>query len=315
MQGNLEKILVTGAFGQIGTELVVALQNKFGRENVVAMDINVPDNFDGISERFDILDKDRLQGCVVHYGITQIYHLVSLLSATGETKPDLAWKLNVEGLKNVLDISVNNQIKVFWPSSIAAFGPTTPRDNTPQSTILEPTTMYGVTKVAGELLCRYYHQKFNLDVRTIRYPGLISWKAEPGGGTTDYAVAIFYDAIKNGKYECFVKEDTVLPMMYMDDAIRGTLQLMDVPKEKLITFKPYNFSAISFKVSELSEEINKIIPCETTYFPDDRQQIADSWPKSIDDSEARTDWSWNHEIDLPKMVAIMLENLKNKLSK
>lgn len=313
MQGNLEKILVTGAFGQIGTELVVALQDKYGKENIVAMDINVPNEFDGISEKFDILDKDRLQGCVVHYGITQIYHLVSLLSATGENKPDLAWKLNVEGLKNVLDIAVANNCKVFWPSSIAAFGPTTPRENTPQSTVLEPTTVYGVTKVSGELLCRYYHQKFNLDVRTIRYPGLISWKAEPGGGTTDYAVAIFYEAIKIGKYESFVDADTTLPMMYMDDAIRGTLQLMDIPNEKLTFYKPYNFSAISFKVSELSDEINKIIPCETTYVPDGRQQIADSWPKSIDDSEARSDWGWQHQFDLTHMVVEMYENLKAKL--
>lgn len=313
MEQKSPKILVTGAFGQIGTELVVTLQNKWGKENVVAMDINVPESFNGISEKFDILDKDRLQGCVVHYGITDIYHLVSLLSATGENKPDLAWKLNVEGLKNILDISVKNNIKVFWPSSIAAFGPTTPRENTPQSTILEPTTMYGVTKVAGELLCRYYHQKFNLDVRTIRYPGLISWKAEPGGGTTDYAVAIFYEAIKTGKYECFVEADTTLPMMYMDDAIRGTLQLMDVPKEKLATYKPYNFSAISFKAKELALEVNKNISCDVTYNPDERQHIANSWPKSIDDSEARSDWGWKHEIDLPKMVAIMLENLKIKL--
>lgn len=310
---NNKKILVTGAFGQIGTELVVALQDKYGKENIVAMDINVPNEFDGISEKFDILDKDRLQGCVVHYGITQIYHLVSLLSATGENKPDLAWKLNVEGLKNVLDVAVANNCKVFWPSSIAAFGPTTPRENTPQSTVLEPTTMYGITKVSGELLCRYYHQKFNLDVRTIRYPGLISWKAEPGGGTTDYAVAIFYEAIKKGKYESFVDADTTLPMMYMDDAIRGTLQLMDISKEKLTLYKPYNFSAISFKVSELSDEINKIIPCETTYVPDGRQQIADSWPKSIDDSEARSDWGWQHQFDLTHMVVEMYKNLKAKL--
>jgi len=315
MEQNTQKILVTGAFGQIGTELVVALQNKYGKENIVAMDINVPDNFVGISEKFDILDKDRLHGCVVHYGITEIYHLVSLLSATGENNPDLAWKLNIEGLKNVLDISVKNSCKVFWPSSIAAFGPTTPRDNTPQSTILEPTTMYGVTKVAGELLCRYYHQKFALDVRTIRYPGLISWKAEPGGGTTDYAVAIFYEAIRNGKYECFVSSDTTLPMMYMDDAIRGTLQLMDVTKDKLPVYKPYNFAAISFQADELAQEINKNLPCEVTYNPDQRQGIADSWPKTIDDSEARKDWNWQHEIDLPKMVSIMLENLKIKLTK
>jgi nucleoside-diphosphate-sugar epimerase len=311
---NNSKILVTGAFGQIGTELVLALQNKHGKENVIAMDINVPENFDGISEKFDILDKDRLQACVVHYNITEIYHLVSLLSATGEKNPDLAWKLNVDGLKYVLDLAARNNIKVFWPSSIAAFGPTTPRESTPQSTILEPTTMYGVTKVAGELLCKYYHQKFNLDVRTIRYPGLISWKQEPGGGTTDYAVAMFYEAIKTGHYDSFVSSDTVLPMMYMDDAIRGTLQLMDAPKESLTTYKPYNFSAISFRTDELATEINKIVTCEVTYTPDERQQIADSWPKSIDDEEARKDWGWQPEFDLPKMVAEMYLKLKEKLS-
>lgn len=314
MEENSKRILVTGAFGQIGSELVKSLQDAHGKDNVIAMDINIPENFDGIAEKFDILDKERLQACIVHYNIGEIYHLVSLLSARGEQDPDLTWKINVVGLKSVLDIAVSNHIKVFWPSSIAAFGPTTPRDNTPQKTILEPTTMYGVTKVAGELLCNYYHQKYNLDVRTIRYPGLISWKAEPGGGTTDYAVAIFYDAIKNGKYDCFVSADTILPMMYMDDAIRGTLELMSKPQEQLTLYKPYNFSAISFRVDELAAEINKLINCPVTYTPDSRQQIANSWPKSIDDSDARKDWGWQHEFDLPKMVSVMLENLKIKLA-
>jgi nucleoside-diphosphate-sugar epimerase len=314
MPDNPKKILVTGAFGQIGTELVLALQNKYGKENVIAMDINVPENFDGVSEKFDILDKDRLTACIIHYNIGEIYHLVSLLSARGEQDPDLTWKINVTGLKSILDIAVQNNLKVFWPSSIAAFGPTTPRDNTPQSSVLEPTTMYGVTKVAGELLCRYYQQKYHLDVRTIRYPGLISWKAEPGGGTTDYAVAIFYDAIKTGKYDCFVSADTVLPMMYMDDAIRGTLELMNVPKTQLTDYKPYNFSAISFRADELASEINKLAPCLVEYHPDGRQQIANSWPKSIDDSDARTDWGWRHVFDLPKMVSEMYSHLKAKLS-
>lgn len=312
MLENLQKVLVTGAFGQIGTELVSALQKKYGRENVVAMDIRIPENFDGITENFDILDRDKLAECVNKYRITQIYHLVSLLSATGEKNPDLAWKLNVEGLKIILDVAVKNNIKVFWPSSIAVFGPTTPRDNTPQNTVLEPTTMYGVTKVAGELLCRYYHQKYDLDVRTIRYPGLISWKQEPGGGTTDYAVAIFYEAIRNGRYECFVSVDTILPMMYMDDAISGTLKLMDVPKQNLPTYKPYNFSAMSFRVNELVKELNRFTPCQVTYIPDERQQIADSWPMSIDDSESRSDWGWQHSFDLPKMVAEMYTKLKEK---
>lgn len=313
MLENPQKILVTGAFGQIGTELVSALQKKYGKDSVIAMDIRIPDNFDGITENFDILDKDKLHECVDKYQITQIYHLVSLLSATGEKNPDLAWKLNVEGLKIILDVAVKNDIQVFWPSSIAAFGPTTPRDNTPQNTILEPTTMYGVTKVAGELLCRYYHQKYDLDVRTIRYPGLISWKQEPGGGTTDYAVAIFYEAIRKGQYDCFVSADTILPMMYMDDAISGTLKLMGTPKQQLPTYKPYNFFAISFRADELTSQLNKYIPCQVTYKPDERQQIADSWPKSIDDTEARSDWGWQHSFDLPKMVVEMYTKLKEKL--
>lgn len=314
MQDKTPKILVTGAFGQIGTELVPALQNIYGKNNVIAMDIRVPEHFQGISEQFDILDTDKLNECIDKHQITDIYHLVSLLSAVGENKPDLAWKLNVEGLKSILDVAVKNNIKVFWPSSIAAFGKSTPKDNTPQSTILEPTTMYGVTKVAGELLCRYYHQKYNLDVRTIRYPGLISWQQEPGGGTTDYAVAIFYEAIRKGSYECFVSADTVLPMMYMDDAIRGTIQLMSLPKEDMSIYKPYNFAGISFKASDLANEINKIVPCKVAYKPDERQNIADSWPKTIDDSEAKNDWGWRPKYDLPQMVFEMYTKLKTKLS-
>jgi len=308
-----KKILVTGAFGQIGSDLVIALQKNFGKENIIAMDINVPENFDGIAEKFDILDQDRLHECIEEYKITEIYHLVSLLSAKGEQNPELTWKINVEGLRSILDVGVKHNIKVFWPSSIAAFGPTTPKENTPQNTILEPTTMYGITKVIGELLCRYYYQKYSLDVRTLRYPGLISWKTEPGGGTTDYAVAIFYEAIKNGKYECFVSADTVLPMMYMDDAIRGTLELMELPKDKLNSYKPYNFSALSFRVDELATEIKKIKSCAVTYTPDQRQQIADSWPKSIDDQEARNDWNWQHNFDLSKMTETMIKELSSKL--
>lgn len=310
---NDKKILVTGAFGQIGSELVPALQEKYGAESVVAMDINTPDNYHGLVERFSILDREKLVECIHKHNIGTIYHLVSLLSAKGEEDPTLTWKVNVEGLKSVLDIAVENDIKVFWPSSIAAFGPTTPKENTPQSTLLEPTTMYGVTKVTGELMCRYYHLRYNLDVRTIRYPGLISWKAAPGGGTTDYAVGIFYDAIQKGEYQCFVREDTVLPMMYMDDAIKGTLQLMDAPASKLWVYKPYNFAAISFRADELAEEINKHLVVKVSYAPDHRQKIADSWPKSIDDSEARQDWGWSHEYDLSKMTEVMLTKLKEKL--
>ena len=315
MYDSPRKILVTGAFGQIGTELVSALQTKFGPENVVALDIYVPDSFSGIAEKFDILETDKLEACIQKYQITEIYHLVSLLSSRGEQDPNLAWKLNIDSLKSILDLSVKYHIKIFWPSSIAAFGPTTPRVNTPQNTILEPTTMYGVTKVAGELLCRYYHEKFGLDVRTIRYPGLISWKQEPGGGTTDYAVAIFYDALRKDEYKCFVSADTILPMMYMDDAIRGTLDLMSIPQEKLSIYKPYNFAAISFRADELAAEISKIKPITVTYIPDDRQKIADSWPQSIDDSEARKDWGWQNNFDLHDVVKEMYAHLSEKLNK
>jgi nucleoside-diphosphate-sugar epimerase len=214
---------------------------------------------------------------------------------------------------NILNLAVEYKIKVFWPSSIAAFGPTTPRDLTPQRTVLEPTTMYGITKAAGENLCHYYHIKYGLDVRSVRYPGLISWKAEPGGGTTDYAVAIFYEALKGNDYTCFVHMDTILPMMYMDDAVRATLEIMDAPAEKISIRTSYNLAAISFSAEELANEINKHVPIQVIYAPDHRQKIADSWPQSIDDSAARADWGWHHEFDLAKMTTEMLEKLKNKL--
>lgn len=315
------KILVTGAFGQIGSELVPALQQKHGMDNVVAMgNRNIPDNFKGILEKADIRDKIKIEDIVKKHNINTIYHLVSLLSAKGEQDPNLTWDVNMDGLKDILDLAIEYQTRVFWPSSIAAFGPTTPRDNTPQKTILEPTTMYGVSKVAGEVLCRYYFIKHGLDVRSIRYPGLISWKAEPGGGTTDYAVAIFYEGLRKGEYDCFVRPDTVLPMMYMDDAIRGTLDLMDAnidveKKRKEKGWDSYNFAAISFQAQELAEELKKHIPdIKVTYNPDHRQAIADSWPKSIDDSIARKEWGWKHEIGLSRMTQIMVENLKKKLA-
>ncbi|MEM2131036.1 MAG: NAD-dependent epimerase/dehydratase family protein [Candidatus Woesearchaeota archaeon] len=308
-----EKTLVTGAFGQIGSELVPALQQKFGKENVLALGRNIPNDFDGFSVQLDVMDFEKVEDVIKKNNVKTIYHLVSLLSATGEKDPNLAWNLNMGSLKFILDMAIKYKIKVFWPSSIAAFGPTTPRIKTPQKTILEPTTMYGVTKVSGELLCQYYHLKYNVDVRSVRYPGIISWKQEPGGGTTDYAVAIFYDGIKYGKYKCFVKPETVLPMMYMDDAVEATLKLMEAPQEKLTIRTSYNLAAISFSAKELADEINKHIKVDVSYEPDHRQKIADSWPMSIDDSQARKDWGWQHKYDLSKMTLVMLENLKKKL--
>lgn len=308
------KILVTGAFGQIGSELVPALQKKFGTDNVIAMgNKNVPADFSGIVERADIREKESIEEIIKKYNIDTIYHLASLLSVNGEIDPNVTWEINMTGLKNMLDFAVKYKAKIFWPSSIAAFGPSTPKLNTPQHTILEPTTIYGVTKAAGENLCFYYNIKYGLDIRSVRYPGIISWKTPPGGGTTDYAVAIFYDGLKTGKYECFVKQDTVLPMMYIDDAIKGTIDLMDAGPDKITIRTSYNLAAISFEAQELAEELKKHIPeLEVTYSPDKRQRIADSWPKSIDDSQAREDWGWSHEFDLAKMTSDMVENLKVK---
>lgn len=308
------KALVTGAFGQIGTELVPALQSQWGKDNIIALgNVHIPKDFDGIVEIGRLPDKKLLELIIKKHKIDTVFHLVSLLSAKGEVDPSLTWKVNVESLKDVLDLAKDLHLKVFWPSSIAAFGPTTPRQNTPQHTILEPTTMYGVTKVAGELLCQYYFLKNKVDVRSVRYPGLISWKAEPGGGTTDFAVAVFYEAIRNGRYDCFVREDTVLPMMYMDDAIRGTLELMDAPVKKITIRTSYNFAAMSFSAGDLVREIQKHLKLKVKYTPDHRQLIADSWPQSIDDKQARHDWGWQPQFDLEKMVKTMLHELESKL--
>ncbi|PIT84737.1 NAD-dependent epimerase [Candidatus Micrarchaeota archaeon CG10_big_fil_rev_8_21_14_0_10_45_29] len=313
----MAKMLITGANGQIGSELISLLREKHGKENVVGLDLRPPAEAiaDGPFEIMDATNKEKLEALVKKEEISQIFHLVGILSATGEKNPNLAYNVNMNSLKHVLDIAKEQKIKVFWPSSIAAFGPTTPRDNTPQRTVLEPNTMYGVTKVAGELLCNYYFHKFGVDVRSMRYPGLLSWKTPPGGGTTDYAVAIFYDAITKGKYDCFVREDTILPMMYMPDAIRAIMELMDADASKLSVRTSYNITALSFSAKELADDIKKrkMPAFECTYSPDERQKIADSWPNSIDDSAARNDWGWKHEYSLEKIVDDMFFNLEKKL--
>jgi nucleoside-diphosphate-sugar epimerase len=310
-----EKILVTGAFGQIGTELVEALWKRHGKPNVITLDIRHPENFDGIIEKGSTEDKEFMRGVFKKHKLTQVYHLVSILSATGEKNPQLAWNINVTSLKNILDLAVEYKVKVLIPSSIAVFGATTPRTNTPQHTVLEPTTMYGVTKVIGELLSQYYFYKYGLDVRGIRYPGLISWKTEPGGGTTDYAVAIFYEAIKTGKYTCYLRDDSTMPMMYMDDAVKAAIQIMEADKDKIKIRTSYNLAAISFSPRQIAAEVKKHIPeFECAYVPDYRQSIADSWPMSIDDSPARADWGWAHDYDLPKMATDMIKHLKKKLA-
>lgn len=311
----MAKIIVTGATGQIGSELTIALRQKYGEQEVVAVGHSKPaigDLAQGPFEILDVTDKKALGELAVKYKPDTIYHLVGILSATGEKNPELAWKVNMNGLKNVLDVALERGIKkVFWPSSIAAFGPTTPRDHTPQHTILEPTTIYGVTKVAGELLCQYYFHKFGLDVRSLRYPGLISYKTQPGGGTTDYAVAIYFEAIKNKTYDCFVGPETVLPMMYMPDAVRATMELMEAPADKIKVRTSYNITAMSFSARELAESVvDNVSGFTCTYHPDERQKIADSWPRSIDDSAARTDWGFRPEFDLKKMSADMIKNIR-----
>ncbi len=311
------KILVTGAFGQIGSELIPVIQNKYGKDNIVALGHkNIPAGFDGILEKGDVRHKEDISSILKKHNINMIYHLASLLSVNGEINPSLTWDINMNGLKNILDLGVEFKARIFWPSSIAAFGPSTPRINTPQHTILEPTTIYGVTKYAGEGLCRYYNIKYALDVRSVRYPGIISWKTPPGRGTTDYAVSIFYEGLQKGKYECFVKQDTVLPMMYIKDALRGAIDLMEVKSEKVKIRTSYNLAAISFEVRELEQELRRYIPdLEVSYKPDKRQKIADSWPTSIDDSQARIDWGWHHEFDLAKTTRAMVENLRKNSSK
>lgn len=310
-----DKILVIGASGQIGVELTLALRKIYGNANVIASDLREQNPLlegTGPYVSMDVMNKEMLHVQVIRQNITQIYLLAAILSATGEKNPNLAWNLNMTGLLNVLDIAREEKIKkVYWPSSIAVFGPTSPKQNCPQQTIIEPTTVYGISKYAGEFWCNYYFQRFGVDVRSLRYPGLISYKSAPGGGTTDYAVEIYHEALEDKKYECFLKEDTYLPMMYMPDAIKATIELMEAPAEQINIRTSYNLSSMSFSPKEIGAEIKKHIPeFEITYKPDYRQAIADSWPQSIDDSVARKDWGWKHEFDLEKMTADMLQNLK-----
>lgn len=309
-----EKILVIGASGQIGVELTLALRKIYGNANVVASDLREQNPLlegTGPYVSLDVMNKEMLHVQVIRQNITQVYLLAAILSATGEKNPNLAWSLNMQSLLNVLDIAREEKLtKVYWPSSIAVFGPTSPRQNCPQQTIIEPTTVYGISKYAGEFWCNYYFNRYGVDVRSLRYPGLISYKSEPGGGTTDYAVEIFHAAKAEKRYTSFLQEDTYLPMMYMSDAIRATIELMEAPLEKINIRTSYNLSGMSFSPKEISEEIKKHIPeFEMSYKADYRQKIANSWPQSIDDTVARKDWGWKEEYNLEAMVKDMLLNV------
>jgi len=310
---NMEKdtILIIGSNGQIGTELAEALREIYSTNNVVCSDLKLPVYETGPFEIIDILDKNGVYAIIKKYKITQVYLLAAMLSATAEKNPKFAWDLNMQGLFNILDAAKEGLIKkVYWPSSIAVFGPTTPSILTPQYTVMEPNTIYGISKQAGERFCEYYFQKYNVDVRSIRYPGLIGHKSAPGGGTTDYAVHIYHEAIKNGKYTCFLNEQTTLPMMYMPDALRATISIMEAPAENVKIRSSYNVAGMSFNPLEIAASIQKHIPSFTIDFaPDFRQAIADSWPKSIDDTEARQDWFWKNEFDLQKMTDDIMFNL------
>jgi len=316
----MKRILVTGATGQIGSELTIELRKKYGRDNVVAAGHRRKPSEkiseSGPFEYVDTTDRESVQKVVEKYDLDTIYHLAAILSAVGEENPQLAWHVNMDSLYNVLEVAREyNIVRVFWPSSIAVFGPEAPRVNTPQDTVLIPRTMYGVTKVAGELLCNYYFIRFGLDVRSVRYPGIISSETLPGGGTTDYAVDIFYEAIKNKRYTCFVRKNTVLPMMYMPDCINAAIELMEADASQIKHRTSYNVTAMSFSAGELETEIKKYIPkFECEYKPDFRQKIADSWPMSIDDSVARKEWGWNPAYDLASMTKDMIEKLTKKFA-
>ncbi len=317
----MEKILVIGAAGQIGSELVLALRKIHGNENVYATDLRrAPEDVveSGPFQILDVMDDKKVIHFVIRNKITQIYHLAAVLSGNAEKIPIQAWNINMQSLMNILDLAkeVKDIKKIFWPSSIAVFGPTTPRVDTPQLTVTEPNTVYGISKLAGERWCEYYFEKYGVDVRSIRYPGLISYKTEAGGGTTDYAVEIFYEAIKKGNYECFLKEDTALPMQFMEDAINATINLMEAPAEKLSIRSSYNVGGISFNPKQIAEEIKKHIPnFEITYKADFRQAIADSWPQSIDDSLSCKEWGCSNEYDIKKLTETMLAGVRAKFNK
>lgn len=308
-----KKILVIGSSGQIGTELVEGLRARFGTESVVAGDIKEPQvKQDGPFVLVNAMDRHGIERILDKHGITEVYLLAALLSATAEKDPAFAWKLNMESLLIILELAREGRLrKVYWPSSIAAFGPTTPKDMTPQHTITEPSTVYGISKLAGEGWCNYYHKRYGVDVRSIRYPGLIGWKSAPGGGTTDYAVHIFHEAIKHGRYTSFLGPKSMLPMMYMPDAIRATIELMEAPVEQVKERTGYNIAGMSFTPEQIATEVAKLIPgFKMGYAPDERQAYADSWPNSIDDSAARADWGWKPQYDLKAMVADMMLHLK-----
>lgn len=310
-----KRILIIGASGQIGNELTMYLRNMYSNQNVIASDIREASNLvmeSGPFEILDAMDYPAIEKIVTNYNITDVYLMAAMLSATAEKYPIKGWDLNMTSLFNVLNLAKDKKIeKVFWPSSIAVFGPTTPKTNTPQHTIMEPATVYGISKQTGERWCEYYHKRYGVDVRSIRYPGLISYKTPPGGGTTDYAIEIFHKALKDKKYTCFLTAQTALPMMFMDDAINATVNIMLAPPQKIKIRNAYNLAALSFNPQELAASIQKHIPDFTiNYKPDFRQAIADSWPASIDDAVARKDWGWQHTIDLDKMTKIMIDNLK-----
>ena len=312
----MERILVIGANGQIGSELVGALALQHGADNVIASDIGTNNLYQAKRyAQLNVLDKDGLAKIIADENITQVYQLAAMLSATGEAAPLKAWSLNMDGLLNILELArergeAGKPLRIFWPSSIAAFGPNTPQVNTPQMTVMDPTSMYGISKLAGERLCEYYFNKYGVDVRSIRYPGIISYKSPPGGGTTDYAIAIFHAALRGERYDCFLDANTTLPMIYMPDAIRATIELMDAPAESIKIRSSYNVAGVSFNPEQLAKAIVRMVPdFKISYKPDSRQAIADSWPQSLDDSKASTDWGWKARIGVEQMVTDMLANV------